>query len=204
LRRRSGLLVVVGLAGVTVLSPGFADIEEQRARLPPPASCADPVAGVWMSKKHYPARNAWRAFTLTIERAAAGRLTGQITNHGWRGGPEVVDAPPCGPGGEEWTVAMSAAGAFEPGGLVHFYGTSWRLASTACGVGPKPGQYSLDHFSGTIDVAKQELHSLNTDGGNLREDPAVFRRVRCFDAPPAAAVVPPPPPAPRGGCGCGL
>ncbi len=205
-RRRSLVVALVLLAALSVLRPSAADIEEQRARLPPPAACADPVAGVWMSKKYYPARTAWRAFTLTVRRAdATGRLIGEIQNRGWRGGPGDVEPPACGPGGEHWTVAMPAMGTFD--GTVHFFGTSWRLESAVCGTGPKPGQYSLDHFSGTVDPALQEFRSVNTDGGALREDPAVFRRVACFDAPPITApIVPPPPTAPPasvgGGCGC--
>lgn len=207
MRRRVPIVVVVALAVTAVLSPSAADIEEQRARLPPPAVCADPVTGIWMSKKYYPARSAWRAFTLTVRRAdATGRLIGEIQNRGWRGGPADAEPPACAPGGEHWVVTMSAMGTHERSGEVHFFGTSWRLEAAVCGNAPKPGQYDLDHFAGTIDPALQELHSLNNDGGSLRNDATVFRRVQCFDAPPIAPVVPPPPTAPpssfRSGCGC--
>ena len=63
--------------------------------------------------------------------------------------------------------------------------------------------------TGTIDPNLQEFRSLNNDGGSLRNDAAVFRRVLCFEAPPVPPVVPPPPPPPSapptsfgGGCGC--
>lgn len=200
--RRFVATVVVLLGALAFLSPSRADIEEQRARLPPPASCADPVTGVWMSKKYYSARSAWRAFTLTIRRAdASGRLIGEIQNHGWKGTPADVEPPPCAIGGENWTVGMAAMGTLD-GGFVHFFGTSWHLESAACGNGPRPGQYSLDHFSGTIDPTLQEFRSLNTDGGALREDPAIFRRVACFEGAPTPVVPPPTAPPTTRGCNC--
>jgi hypothetical protein len=209
-RRRVVLVVVVVLAVTAVLSPSAADIEEQRARLPPPAVCSDPVTGIWMSKKYYPARSAWRAFTLAVRRAdATGRLVGEIQNRGWRGGPGDAEPPACAQAGEHWIVQMPAMGTHDRTGEVHFFGTSWRLESAVCGNAPKPGQYSLDHFFGTIDPNLQEFRSLNNDGGSLRNDAAVFRRVLCFEAPPVPPVVPPPPPPPTapptsfgGGCGC--
>ncbi|MBI2892745.1 MAG: hypothetical protein HYY06_04285 [Deltaproteobacteria bacterium] len=58
------------LAPVVVLAPALAtaDIQEQRARLPPPATCVDPVDGVWMAHSFYPRVGQWYVFTVVRSR----------------------------------------------------------------------------------------------------------------------------------------
>jgi hypothetical protein len=185
-----------------------ATVEEQRARLPPPATCTDPVEGVWMSHKFNPSQADWYIFTLSIHRTAPGAATlrGDILSHSWEGTAQDQEPPPCRQGLDHWTVAMPAVGVVEPGGIVRFGGTSWRPEQTFCGHAPRPGQYNVDHFSGTIDPALQEFQSVNNDGGRSVNDPMVFRRVRCFEPPvtPHIQVAPPPfRPATRSR-GCGL
>ena len=75
----------------------FMKLWEQRARLPPPKACDDPVAGIWVSHQYAPRRGIWDQFTLNIQRDPANkaRLVGTIHNHVWAGGKKDEQAPPC-------------------------------------------------------------------------------------------------------------
>ena len=81
-RRRAFAALVAGAVTGLALFPGvgYATIEEQRARLPPPATCADGVEGVWLSHTYNPVYRDWYMFTLRIRRKAAGskELVGEI------------------------------------------------------------------------------------------------------------------------------
>lgn len=168
-------------------------VAEQRARLPPPATCVDPVEGVWQSHARYPDRGVWRIFTLEVHRVEGSddQLYGAITNLGWDGG--VDDDQPGGCQGQShWLVAMAARGQLD-GREVHFGGTSWRLVDVYCGPQPPFAAYNLDQFSGTIDDERQEFQSVNNDGGVMVNMATVFRRIRCFDAPPPPRVAVTPP-----------
>ncbi|MBK9371195.1 MAG: hypothetical protein IPN01_33690 [Deltaproteobacteria bacterium] len=106
------LLGVAGLFALLVLPRvAPATVAEQRARLPPPKACDDPVAGVWMSHQYSERRGTWDQFTLTIHRdpAAPGRLNGTIHNHVWEGGPADERPPPC-EGQLDVVVRMNAEG----------------------------------------------------------------------------------------------
>jgi hypothetical protein len=181
-------------------------IAEQRARLPPPAKCTDPIAGVWKSHTYDPARIQWTEFVLEIRRLDADSpvLTGTITNHSWFGPATEVQPPPCtSTGGLEYVVSMDAQGTLT-GMDLQFGGIgSWRLDETKCGY--FGAGYNLDQFTGTIDPAIQEFQSVNNDGGAAVNDPAVFRRIKCFDDPGLQhpPVAPPPFMPPSSGCGCG-
>lgn len=199
--RRALLVCGVGLMLLPTLAP--ATIEEQRARLPAPATnCSDPVAGIWMSHKYEGFQLYWYVFTLRIQRHVDGTLYGDITSHSWNSSPREPEPPPCRPGLDHWVVAMTAEGTAN-GLNVDFHGTSWRLGQVFCGPPTGPGGYNLDRFTGTIDPTIQEFQSVNNDGGDMVNDPTVFRRVRCLepDAPPHPYVAPPPTFRPRRGCG---
>ena len=201
------VLVLLALA-LGVFAPAVhANVQEQRARLPPPATCTDPVEGIWMSHKYSPDYGDWYMFTLKIHRVpgSATELTGEILSHSWNGTPQEEQPPPCRPGLDHWQVFMTARGHAQPGGQIFFGGTAWRPDQAFCGRAPGPGMYNLDNFSGTIDPAIQEFQSVNNDGGRSVNDPMVFRRVRCLDNPtpnvPRPTVRPPPIyPEGRGGC----
>ncbi len=186
-----------------------ATIEEQRARLPPPAECGDdPVTGVWKSHQYDPQYGDWTVFMLRIRRAdgAPSRLVGTITNHSWDAGPAQEEPPPCAAGsGSQWVVSMDAQGTVSPDGRIFFGGVGgWRLDQVICERGPFA--YNLDNFTGVIDRELNEFQSVNNDGGRAVNDPTVFRRISCFEDPhPAPHVRPTPPPfypdMDRGGCG---
>lgn len=181
-----------------------ATVEEQRQRLPPPATCGDPVEGVWMSHAYYPRYRDWYIFTMEVRRVSAGSplLTGQILAHSWTGSANESAPPACAPGRDRWEVLMPARGRLLPDGTILFGGVSWRTTAIHCGGGP--ASYNADQFSGRIDPALQEFQSVDNDGGRSVNEPTVFRRVRCFEPPPVPhpVVAPPPfnPPTRRGGC----
>jgi hypothetical protein len=199
------LFVLVGaLLALPAVVP--ATVEEQRARLPPPATCEDPVAGLWRSHKYNPRFGDWAIFTLTVRRVAStpGALEGAIENHSWTGGPTQSAPPPCAPGVLHWVVEMTARGRYDASSRrIEFWGTRWWVRERPC---RGWAGYNLDHFTGAIDPAIQEFQSVNNDGGRSVNEPSVFRRVRCGDAPeaPHPLVRPPPfrpPPRRSGGCG---
>src|SRR5687768_15301067 len=112
-RRRVVLLVAASafLAVLLVASVAPANVQEQRARLPPPAeNCQDPVEGVWMSHAYYPYMAQWYIFTLTIRRTAGSptALEGQVHSHYWTGNDRDEQPPPCNPGMLHRTVIMPA------------------------------------------------------------------------------------------------
>jgi hypothetical protein len=170
-----------------------ATIAEQRARLPPPATCEDPVEGIWLSHKYNPPHHDWTVFTLEIHRVPGSdeALRGIIRNHSWVGGPEQQEPGPC-QGQFHWIVSMNGRG-HSDGTNIFFGGYGgWRLDRVLCARGPFG--YNLDNFSGQIDPEIQEFQSVNNDGGRSVNEPYVFRRIRCFepDAQPHIQVAPPP------------
>jgi len=202
------LAAVLGVGAGAWPGRAAATVEEQRARLPPPAECQDPVEGIWSSHQFWETRNQWYMFTLEIHRASPGssELTGTIQSDYWNGGPKDQQAPPCPT--YHFLIHMPAKGSFRDG-EVDFGGTSWTIEKSYCG--GSPGRYFPDHFTGKIDPKIQEFQSVNNDGGYAVNVPTVFRRTRCFDSPDGAAPVPtisvtPPALAPkeRGGCKCAL
>jgi hypothetical protein len=75
---------------------------------------------------------------------------------------------------------MPGTGTVDATATVDFGSTTYTIASNPCG---NPGRYYPDHFTGKIDSAIQEFQSVNNDGGPAVNEPVVFRRIRCLDAP---------------------
>jgi hypothetical protein len=202
--RRLLRLAALGLVATAMLLPRQAPgtVAEQRARLPPPATCEHDVEGYWKSHAYNPMFRDWVEFTLEVRTVPAkpGELTGRIVNHTWEGGPEREQPGPCGPQ-QSWRarIGMQAKGTYT-GRDITFWGTEWKLDEVV-GWG-----YNLDRFTGTIDPAIQEFQSVNNDGGRSVNEPTVFRRIGCFDsAPPPSVEVKPPavfPARRKGGCSC--
>jgi len=176
--------VLLGLVASFLLpSSSPATVAEQRARLPPPATCTDPVEGIWRAHYYASSRAAWRIFSLEIHRTKGSptELEGSVTNHGWNGGPDHQEPGACNGSLDEWQIKMDGRGTFSDG-KVRFGGTRWWLDKQICGKRTwGPGSYNLDQFAGTIDPSQQEFQSVGNDGGALVNVPMVFRRVHCFD-----------------------
>jgi hypothetical protein len=205
----AALLVAFTVALTLTPRPAPATVEEQRARLPPPAECPDPVEGVWRSHAFNERWGEWNIFTLTVERTEPGssELKGTISNQAWYGPNTESVRGPC-EGRLQYLVSMDAQGTVTDG-TISFGGVgAWRLDEMYCGE-PTFG-YNLDQFSGVIDPEILEFQSVNNDGGRYVNVPTVFRRVECLDRggppPPTVSVTPPafypPSDEPKGGCGC--
>lgn len=181
-----------------------ANVQEQRARLPPPATdCSDPVTGTWMSHAYYPHARQWYVVNLDVRRVAGrpNALTGQMRVHFWTGDERTSEPPACAPGTLRAEVRETAQGTIAPDGTIVFSGTSYTRERDYCGWS---GGYALDTYSGKIDFALMEFQSILDDGHNFRNIPVVFRRVACAETPtvPRPVVVPPnTPPGHVSGCG---
>jgi hypothetical protein len=197
------------MAGVILFAANApASIEEQRARLPPPARCDDPIEGEWRGKKYETPYGNWFAVTLEVRRAAPGSnlLTGRILARLWYATARDVEPPPCSRAIlRDYEVEMPAQGVAE-GHAIRFGASSYRIRAVHCG---RVENYNPDNFSGVIDPAIQEFQSVNNDGGRAVNDPMVFRRVRCFEpggrgprADTPAVIVTPPFMPPRRARGC--
>jgi len=211
--QRRIVLAAAALAGLALViwpDRAPATVAEQRARLPPPASCDDPVTGTWKAHAYYSHVGEWYVFLLDVHRVAPGssELTGRIRAEIWHGGPSQPEPPLCTPGVLHYRVLETAAGSYLDGRLV-FNATSWKLDGEQCG---KMAGYLLDLFSGTVDRELQEFQSvLNADSPMWRDVPTVFRRIACEDGAQSAPSTPdssakPPafqPRSSRSGCGCG-
>jgi hypothetical protein len=182
--------------------PVGATIQEQRARLPPPARCEDPVEGIWKSHKYDPRFNDWTIFSLEIRRVQGSEteLRGTITNELWEGSPQDQEPGPC-RGRSHWVVSMDGRGWVRDNRIFFGGQGQWRLDRVLCNRGPYG--YNLDNFSGEIDAELQEFQSRNNDGGRDIDVPYVFRRIRCFEPGSVPHVeVDPPPFLPQRSGGC--
>lgn len=189
------LSVLVLLAPCLVASRSRANIEEQRARLPPPATdCSDPVAGTWMSHAYYPHQHQWYVVNLDVRRVSGhtSQLQGQMRVHFWDGDDHRVEPPPSCAGVEfHAEVREPARGTYSTDGQIVFSGTSWTLERQYCGFNIG---YALDTYSGKIDPAIMEFQTILDDQHEFRGIPVVFRRVACAPEPaalPHPAVAPP-------------
>jgi hypothetical protein len=205
------LTVVVVLGGSLTLFPrgSAATVEEQRARLPPPAECPDKVEGTWAALYHT-VTGSWIEYTATVRRRgpaadgnAAGPIEVEMRAHAWDG-PKSNDKPlPCTPGQREITVTMPGTGAIDAATNLFFGAKTYQVESLACG---NDTVYHPDNFKGRIDPALQEFQSENNDGASAVHEPVVFRRVRCLGAAARGKAVATPPafaPPKRSVWGCG-
>jgi len=212
-RRARGIAIVAcALVVVAAYVPerALANIEEQRARLPPPAPCTDPVEGVWMSHAWYPHIGHWYIFKMEIHRVPRSptALTGAIHAHYWPG-EQNVEPPVC--GAVEWRRAISAVTATGTivGNRLQFRGTRLGPIQLLCGP-PPTTENVLATWTGTLDPALHEFQSVLDAGPTWVAVPTVFRRIRCLtpeqSAPQPHVEIRPPPIAPsRGGpFGCSV
>jgi len=188
-RRRLLALAVVFVVGVSLLPRGSsATVEEQRARLPPPAECPDKVEGTWAALVFTAHQNTWYDYQLVIRRSGpadakgSGPIEGEMSSHYWYGGASQDKPPSCTPGQREITIKMPGKGTIDADANVAFGATTYTVGSIQCGYA---GRYNPDNFTGKIDPAIQEFQSVNNDGGGAVNEPAVFRRIRCLGAPEA-------------------
>ncbi|MCC6525554.1 MAG: hypothetical protein IT373_23085 [Polyangiaceae bacterium] len=205
-RARMAAVALGALALVLAPRSAPASVSEQRARLPPPAFCEDPVVGVWRAHVFHERHGFWGIYVLDIHRKSGSpnELVGTMTGEEWPGGAGDAEPGTC-QGAVRWRfhVTMNATGRYDAG-EVRFDGLDWKIDRVLCGTLPEGFRYNPDHYSGRIDPAIQEFQSVNNDGGIAVNEPIVFRRVTCRDesGPKLAPHVEPPPflPPAREGC----
>jgi hypothetical protein len=197
----TGVILALACGLVPRSAPG-STIDEQRALLPPAASCDDPVVGVWQAHNYRTRQGHWAEHSIEVRRASpsSNDLVGRALYPGWSGSPEVLDSPGCDRTEHRVEVAMPARG--RNSGLdVEFWGVEpWEIQHMHCG---DSGSfcYNLDHFSGTIDPEIQQFQSVNNDGELPVDERVVFRRIRRLEGP-ATALIQPPPFQPASNLGC--
>ncbi|MFO0683041.1 MAG: hypothetical protein U0234_13375 [Sandaracinus sp.] len=160
-----------GSVGGRLGAPALGDV----ALLDEVARCPDPVAGTWTARRYSPEFRDWARFTLRIQREGDA-LRGTISTRMWRGMASDVRPPPCGPGGWDYTVEMTARGSVH-GDSFDFGAREHHVAHVEC-ASPLFG-YNPDHFSGTFDAERDELRTVNNDGGRDVDAAYTFRRSSC-------------------------
>ncbi len=156
---------------------GADSIEGQRALLPKPAFCKDPIAGFWEALKYSPFRGNWVHFKLTVHREGT-NVRGTILSHTWSGSARDNHPPGCEFGmGYDITASMNAAGTTN-GVRITFGSSHATILLAQCTL---DADYAPDRFSGIIDDQRQEFQSLNNDGAVDIDVPYVFRRTGCID-----------------------
>jgi hypothetical protein len=137
--------------------------------------CPDPVAGTWTAHRYSPEFRDWARFTLSITRNGD-ELTGLIRTRMWRGLASDTHPPPCGPDGWDYTVEMRAHG--------HVHGESFDFGAQEHHIAHVECRsalfgYNPDHFSGPFDVDRDQLRTINNDGGRDVDAAYTFRRSSC-------------------------
>jgi hypothetical protein len=137
--------------------------------------CPDPIAGTWTAHRYSPEFRDWARFTLSIRRDGD-ELTGTIRTRMWRGLPSDTRPPACTAFGWDYTVEMRAHGNVH-GDTFDFGAQEHHIAHVEC-ASPTFG-YNPDHFSGSWDVERDQLRTLNNDGGRDVDAAYTFRRSSC-------------------------
>ena len=179
------------LLGIMLAIPLIASIEDQRLRLPPPATvddnsdCSDPVVGVWLGQHYNPRSISWQKYRLHIRRVSPGStaLVGEVRVLYWTGAASLVVPPAdCQGVGLSAEILQNATGTVV-NNFLSFGGNDWRAGQVFCGSRGSVA-YNPDHFQGLINVGLQEFQSVNNDGGTAVNEPVVFRRIECAQRTP--------------------
>lgn len=197
-------LAAATLLGVRAASGGVA----APGKALPLGTCRDPIAGVWQTRQYSATHEDWHFRTLYIRRVEGSKtaLTGKVETEIWSGGADQHEPGPCTLGVHYAGTMPEATGSFEDPGF-SFKGIGWQVDKVVCGTRAHAQGYNPDHFTGTLDRAREELRTVNNDGGRSVDEPTVFRRVACLDPPLPPPLIPPPmavkpSPPTTAGCGC--
>ena len=161
-------------------------------------SCADPVEGLWVTRRFDPMVGDWHQFTMEVRRdpQEPSKLVGKIRTHNWSGSEDQEAPGACGElATSSWgrrfdiTVEMTAEGVFD-GEQFGFWGTSWQEVAQRCA--PDLGefrhsapnsrwyQYYLDRFTGSVAEDTRSIDALNNDGARSFDQPHLIQRVGCL------------------------
>lgn len=150
--------------------------------------CADPVEGIWVSRRFDPTILDWHLFTMEVRRDSQDptALHGRIRTRNWSGGSEAVAPVACGQMERasyghrfDLTVEMTAEGSFD-GDSFSFMGTHWQEKGRSCGPYGQWYQYHLDHFTGSISEDGTLIDAVNNDGARAFDEVHSLQRVGCL------------------------
>ena len=158
-----------------------ATLDEQRERLPPPASgCGDPVEGLWQAYWYADDHQKWfvESFEVRRDPSDTNRLATRYRTESWAGGPRDSRPPsPCRAGDDHAVADNVGTGTFEDGVLA-ITGTRHTNFRTVCGNRAPPRDNSrFATVSGRVDVRRQEFQS--TFVGRSCRHRIVYRRIAC-------------------------
>ena len=197
LMRNAFRIACFSLIAVVLLTGSV--IQEQQARLPPPATCDDSVEGIWKAHAFSEVHDQWYLIELHVRRVKGSdtEIKGDMRFEIWTGDENRHVPPSCDKTDFRARVFQNAKGTVEEN-AIQFQAIDVEI-ERVCGL---VFGYNLDAFGGTINPDTEEFHSLANDGGMWVNFPVVFRRVRCFMSDDDIPYVAPPPFQPRTISGC--
>ena len=156
MRRLVTVLVVVGASFSLFPRESAATVEEQRARLPPPADCPDKVEGTWAAL-YYTKHHSWSEYTVVIRRSSpaaeqdqGGPIEVDMKAHIWDGPVNTHNPPACTEAQREVTVTMPGKGTVDASMRLAFGAKTYAVESVVCG---SDTRYHPDNFTGQVDSA---------------------------------------------------
>jgi hypothetical protein len=150
--------------------------------------CADPVEGLWVSRRFDPTILDWHLFTMEVRRDAEdpSQLTGRIRTRNWSGSSGDGAPAECAQMGRasyghrfDLTVEMTAQGSFD-GQSISFQGANWAEKARRCGPYGQWYNYHLDHFTGTVLEDGKTIDAVNNDGARAFDEAHTLHRVGCL------------------------
>jgi len=150
--------------------------------------CADPVEGIWVSRRFDPTILDWHLFTMEVRRDPSDPtvLHGRIRTRNWSGGSEALAPGACSEMGLasyghrfDLSVEMTAQGSFD-GDSFSFQGTHWQEKARPCGPSGSWYQYHLDHFTGSLTEDGKTIDAVNNDGARAFDEAHTLQRVGCL------------------------
>jgi len=210
--RLASLSALLVAATLVIAKRAPATVAEQRQRLPPPAKCTDPIAGVWMSHDYRADIDRWGIITMELRRVSTTppELRSRYHHDWWTGAPKESEPPPSCRPGLRHVISESTGEATYKAPKLEVRGTVLGKHELLCGASLP--ERALGVLTGDVDESIQEFQSTMTS--RFGTYPIVWRRVRCFEDPagpdptssPVVKDVAPPAVAPKvrdRSCGCG-
>jgi hypothetical protein len=150
--------------------------------------CADPVEGIWVSRRFDPTVLDWHLFTMEVQRDPQDptKLVGRIRTRNWSGSAEALAPVACDQMERasyghrfDLTVEMTAEGSFD-GETFSFMGNHWQEKARSCGPYGQWYQYHLDHFTGSVAEDGKTIDAVNNDGARAFDEAHTLQRVGCL------------------------
>jgi hypothetical protein len=150
-------------------------VHEQPA--PPPSACDDPYVGLWSARTHRDEHGDWHEYMIDIRREGD-QLRGEMSLRAWPGTGSDASVPECDDGTRMATLfAEIPVEIAVRGSEIRIDAGHARIHRDAtCN---PVGDYSPDHFVGSLD-GRGSLEMVNSDdGGYAHERAYEFVRMTC-------------------------